>query len=164
MPRRFGQMSHHLRGKHHRRNPQTRLGDVLLRGTWHTWFLHFSPELRCKMFEARLLQPIAWTWSTCLFLGDRPEWPKFQRPLWGSREEHTAHKKLKRKLWDDWSPLLRGPPFTLHPSLELAVCLHIPHALLAEEEEVVAVCIRANSKFSTNMFDVICVGHLDFEV
>lgn len=167
MPRNFGQMSHHLRGKHHRRNRQTRLGDVLLRGTWHRCFSHFPPELRCKLFEARLLQPIAWTWSTRLFLGARPEWPKCQRPLRQAavkNVKNTPHtnvtqKTWKRKLWDDWS-LLRGLlPFT--PSLELAVCLHIPHALL--EEEGVAVC-RANSKFSTNMFDVICVGHLDFEV
>lgn len=71
---------------------------------------------------------------------------------------------LQIALVDDWSPLLSGPPFTLHPSLELAVCPHIHHALLAEEEEVVAVCIRINSKFPTDMFDVILVGHLDFEI
>lgn len=172
MPRNFGQMSHHLRGKHHRRNRQTRLGDVLLRGTWHRCFLHFPPELRCKLFEARLLQPIAWTWSTRLFLGARPEWPKFQRPRSQAAVKnvkntlHTNDEKMSQKKLENSGMIGLCSeafyillPFT--PSLELAVCLHIPHALL--EEEGVAVC-RANSKFSTNMFDVICVGHLDFEV
>ena len=55
-------------------------------------------------------------------------------------------------------------PENCQSGLELLVCPHLHHSLLAEQEVVAVVCIRSDSKFATHMVHVALLEHRHLEV